>query len=97
VSEVESKKLGRELSSEQLKAAAFGAKELLLVERVHNLATENEELSETLETKEQAGNELRKEMESMRTDLAAKCAALDEVNVRFTNWKESDREFRRKT
>ncbi len=41
VSEVESKKLGRELSCEQVKAAAFGAKELLSEERVHNLVTEN--------------------------------------------------------
>ncbi len=54
-------------------------------------------MSETLETIQHASNEVRKEMESMRTVLAAKCAALDEVSVRFTNWKESDWEFRRKT
>jgi hypothetical protein len=97
VSEVESKKLGRELSSEQLKVAAFGVKELLLAERVHNLGSENEALAETLETKQEADKELRKKMESTRTELAAKCAALDEVNVRFTNGKESEREFSRKT
>jgi hypothetical protein len=54
VSEVESKKLGRELSSEKLKAAALRARQLLLAERVHNLATEKEELAEALETKQEA-------------------------------------------
>jgi hypothetical protein len=33
----------------------------------------------------------------MRTELADKCAALDDVTVWFTNWKESEREFTRKT
>jgi chromosome segregation ATPase len=97
VSEVESKKLGRELSSEQLKAAALRATQLLLAERVHNLATEKEELAEALETRQEADKELRTEMASMRTELAAKCAALDDVSVRFTNWKDSEREFTQKT
>ncbi len=97
VSEVESKQLGRELSSEQLKVAAFRATQLLLAERVHNLATEKEELAEALETKQEADKELRNEMASMRTELEAKCAALDDVNDRFTNWKELERELTRKT
>jgi len=97
VSEVESKKLGRELSGEQLKAAALRATQLLLAERVHNLATDNEELAEALETKQEADKELRNEMASIRTELAAKCAALDDVSVRFSNWKESERELSRKT
>ena len=97
VSEVESKKLGRELSSEQLKAAALRATQLLLVERVNNLATEKEELAEALETKQEADKELRNEMASIRTELAAKCAALDDVSVRFSKWKESERELSRKT
>jgi hypothetical protein len=29
--------------------------------------------------------------------LTAKCAALDDVSVRFSNWKDSEREFTRKT
>ena len=97
VSNLESKKLVRELSSEQRKAAALGAKELLLVERVHNLANEKEVLTETLETIEHGGITLRKEMEGLRRDLAAKSTALDEVNVRFFNWQETDRKFRRAT
>ena len=97
VSEVESKKLGRELSSEQLKAAALRATQLLLAERVHNLATEKEELAEALETRQEADKQLRTEMASMRTELTAKCAALDDVSVRFSNWKDSEREFTRKT
>jgi hypothetical protein len=97
VSEVESKKLGRELFSEQLKAAALRARQLLLAERVHNLATEKEEFAEALETIQEADKQLRNDMASMRTELADKCAALDDVTVRFTKWKESEREFTRKT
>jgi hypothetical protein len=97
VSKVKSKKLGGELASEQLKSAACGANEFFLAERVHNLATENEQFRETLEMKQEADKELRKEMEKMRTELVVKCAELHELNVRFTNWKESEREFTRKT
>jgi hypothetical protein len=73
------------------------ATQLLLAERVHNLATENEEMAEALETKEEADKELRNEIASLRTELAAKCAGLDDVSVRFSNWKASEREFTRKT
>ncbi len=97
VSELETKKLGRELSSEQLRVAAFGQKETLLAERVHKMEFENELLSETLETKHQESDELCTEMDNLRSDLAAKSAQLDEVNDRFKKWKELDREFRRKT
>ncbi len=54
---------------------------MLLAERVHNLATEKEELAEALKTRQEADKELRTEMASMRTELAAKCAALDDVSV----------------
>jgi DNA repair exonuclease SbcCD ATPase subunit len=74
-------------------------------EKIKELETEVRELKKELAkpppvppmTKEEADKELRNQMASLRVELAAKCAALDEVNVRFTNWKESEREFTRKT
>jgi hypothetical protein len=97
ISEMESKKLGRELSAEQSRMAALGAKETLLVECLHNLEVENDILSQTLETKDKGSNDLHTATMNLRTDLAAKCAELNKVNTRFTKWKDSDCEFRRTT
>jgi hypothetical protein len=61
------------------------------------MEVENELLSDTLEKKEDESNEMSTDMVTMRADLAAKCAELDEVNERFRKWKELDRDFRTQT
>ncbi len=57
VADVETMKLGRELSAEQLRVAALGFKKTLLAERVHTMFVENELLSDTLETKQHESND----------------------------------------
>ena len=97
VADVETKKLGRELNAQHLRVVALALKETLLAKRVQKMEVENELLSDTLEKKEDESNEMSTDMVTMRADLAAKCAELDEVNERFRKWKELDRDFRTQT
>jgi hypothetical protein len=50
VSEMETKKLGRELSAEQSRVAALGVKEMFLAEHVDNLEVENDFLNQVTQT-----------------------------------------------
>ena len=97
VADVETKKLGRELNAEHLRVVALALKETLLADRVHKMEDHNELLLHTLEEKEHENNEMCTDMATMRADLAAKSAELDEVNERFRKWKELDRDFRTQT
>ncbi len=93
VADVETKKLGRELHAEHLRVVALALKEAFLADRVHKMEVENELLRDNLNKKEHENNEISTVMVTMRADLAAKSAELDEVNERFRKWKELDRDF----
>jgi hypothetical protein len=97
VSEVENKKLVRELAVQEWRGVTLVTKTGALEERVRAQDILTKRLAEDRDKAQEEYNELLSELQQVRSQLATKGVERDNLNERFTKWKAFDVEQRRKT